>query len=395
MKAFKFRIYPTDEQKVMLAKHFGHCRWVYNHLLTMKKETWEKDKKSLSLTVIQHEIMKLKKQEETKWLKEVNSQSLQASAANLDIAYRRFFKKLGGYPQYKKKDNRQSFSVPQRFNILETEGFIKIPDFDKPIKTIFHRKVEGKVKNITISKTPSNKYYVSLCSEFEPKPLKKVKSKIGIDLGLTTFATLSTGEKIEPLKVLSKNLKRMRRLSKRLSKKVKGSKNRYKAKIRIAKLHEKISNTRKDYLHKISSRLIRENQSITLEDLNVAGMVQNRHLSRAIADCSWGEFVRQLKYKGVWYGRNVQQIKRFETSSKLCSSCGHKVKEMSLSVRSWTCPNCGIIHDRDINAAVNIKVIGMDNAKLKPVETVISVFSFRKKQVTSMKQEPLASQDAR
>lgn len=403
-KAYKFRIYPTKKQEVFFAKHFGCTRFIYNHLLAERSRSWKEDKKSISGFESKKMISPLKKTEEYSWLKEVNSQSLQEAALDLEKSFKRFFKKIGGagYPRFKKKGIRESFCVPQHFSVDTVNNFILIPKCKEPIKTKFHRSLKNvtKLNSLTISLSPSGKYYVSINVYEEIEPKRKLVKKVtkrtkatGIDLGIKDFLVESNGKKVENPKYLQISERKLKRAQRKLSKKVKGSKNRNKARLKVARLHEKIKNQRSDFLHKETARLVHENQVIYLEDLNVKGMMKNRRLSKAISDVSWGEFARQLKYKAQWNGSVIVQIGRFEPSSKLCSTdgCDFKNQNLKLSDREWTCPKCGITHDRDINAAKNIKKIGRDTAKLKPVEKSANVFSIKKIQADSKKQESLAS----
>jgi putative transposase len=405
VKAYKFRILPTKEQEVFFAKHFGCSRFIYNYLLDIRSKAWKEEKRNISGFESKKMISVLKKTDEFTWLKEVNAQSLQDTAINLERGFQRFFKKVNGagYPTFKKKGRSDSFSVPQHFTVDPSSNSLLIPKCKTPIKVKFHRSLKSvtKFNSLTISKSPSGKYYVSINVYEEikhKKPVQKVTNKtktIGLDLGLTDFLVDSHGNKIKNPKYLRKAEKKLKSAQRHLSKKVKGSKNRNKQRIKVARLHEKIKNQRSDFLHKVSSKLVHENQVIYIEDLNVKGMMKNRHLSKSIADVSWGEFARQLKYKAKWNGSIVVQIGRFEPSSKLCSTVGcnfkHTKESLPLSVREWTCPCCGVTHDRDVNAAKNVEQIGRDTTELKPVEKLTSVFSIKKIQVNSMKQESLAS----
>lgn len=387
-KAYKYRLYPTKKQEEFLDRHFGCCRFVYNHFLALRKDAWQKDKQSISGFECKRQLKGLKT--EFPWLKEVNSQSLQDAVLNLEKAYRRFFKKQSGYPKFKKKRNRQCFTVPQHFKI--ENSYLYIPKLGNGFKIKLHRPMTGIPKSLAISKTPTGKYFVSITCDTVIEKLSLVAQETGIDLGLTHFATLSTGEKIEHPKILRQSEKQLKRLQKELSRKQKGSKNRDKAKLRVAIKHEKIANQRNDFLHKLSFRMINENQVTYLEDLNVKGMVKNRHLSKAISDSGWGEFIRQAQYKADWYGRTVKQIPRFYPSSKECNVCHFVIPELKLSQRSWTCPNCGTVHNRDDNASNVILNVGQDMPELTPVERMTSVTSILSmKQVNSKKQETLAS----
>jgi putative transposase len=328
----------------------------------------------LSRFDIQADLPGLKKAEDTKWLKEVNSQSLQASLENLDRAYKAFFKQHKGFPKFKNKHkSKQSYSIPQHSDVDFEKCLLIVPKM-KPISIRFHRDFEGKIKTITIKKTTTNKYFASILVETKdvvkkPKAIKE-STTIGLDLGIKDFAVLSTGEKIANPKTLKQYEHKLKKAQQQVSRKTKGGKNREKAKLKIAKVHEKIANVRKDFLHKLSYRLTHESQvnSIVIEDLNVLGMVKNHKLAKSISDCSWSEFVRQLEYKSEWYGKNLITIGRFEPSSKLCSNCGTINQDLTLKDREWTCKSCGSIHDRDINASINIKNIGLDNRNKIPTE---------------------------
>jgi putative transposase len=334
----------------MIVNHFGCVRYVYNYGLGRKIEEYEKTGKSPSCFDLMKEVTKLKK--DLPWLSKVNSQSLQVSLRNLDNAYTKFFKEHKGFPKFKNKNSQQSFSCPQLVKL--NEKYLSIPKI-KDIKCIVSRKFEGKIKTTTIKKTNTGKYFVSILVDNGKKLPKKIKIKkaIGIDLGIKSFATISTGEKIDNPRHLNKSLGRLKVLQRRLSKKQKGSKNRDKAKYKVALIHEKITNQRKDFLNKLSTRLVSENQAICLEDLNVAGMIRNHCLARHIQDCGWGEFVRQLEYKSEWSGKHIFKIGRFQPSSKICS-CGAINHDLKLSDRVWTCKVCGLTHDRDILASQNI-----------------------------------------
>ena len=394
-KAYKFRMYPNKEQKTSLEKHFGCVRFIYNYGLNYSNEQYKLNKKSFSWLEIANNIPKLKSNEKTKWLKEVNSQSLQSSLRNLDSAYTRFFKRQGKFPQFKKKRNQQSFQVPQNFKINKHNSTLSIPKTKGEIKVVFHREIIGKINFCTISRNSANQYFVSFTVEIDKKIVKKEIKKetaIGIDLGIKDFAVLSNKTKI-PNPNISKNKEiRLGVLQSRVSRKVKGSKNRIKAILKLNKLHQKIKNKKNDFLHKLSSKIISENQTICLEDLNVSGMMKNRKLSKAIHYCSWNEFIRQLEYKGEWNGNNILKINRFSPSSKMCCNCGCINEELKLSDRTWKCKKCGIIHDRDFNASINIVdfafhpkafLLGAERSE-EPTEKLASVNSFRKKRVSKL-----------
>lgn len=363
-KAFKYRIYPTKEQEVLLAKSFGCARFVYNRGLAIKMSLYQDEKRGISVFNLMKKIAKLKDCEETKWLREVNSQALQASSVNLDKAYTNFFKKRSAFPKFKSKfDSHQSFCNPQFTRVDFRNNNIYIPKFKGGIKAVLHREFEGKIKSSTVLKTPSGKYFISILVEtdFEnPKCKKACEDKtLGIDLGIKNFATLSDGKVINNPRHLSKKLKSLKRAQRKLSRKKKGSRNRDKQRKKVAILHEKVANSRKDFLHKVTHQLV-ENQdytSLAIEDLDVAGMLKKgkkNKLSRHIADAGWGMFRQFLTYKCEERGKNLLVIGRFEPSSKLCP-CGYLNNKLSLKDREWDCPSCNAHHNRDELAAKNIK----------------------------------------
>jgi len=385
LKAFKYRIYPTEEQSVFLEKHFGACRFVYNYFLDLRSKEYKENRRSVSGLECKRMLVPLKKTNE--WLKEINSQSLQEAVLNLEKAYQRFFKGLGKYPVFKKKRNHQSFTVPQHFSI--DGNLFYIAKLKTGIQIKLHRPIDGIPSSLTISRTPSGKYYVSFsCETLMPEVKNKPAATMGIDLGLTSFIATSNKEKVDHPACLRKSEKKLARLQRSLSKKKNGSNNKNKQRLKVAVLHEKVSNQRHDFLHKLSRKIVDENQAVYLESLNVKGMMKNRHLSKSIADSGWSEFARQLKYKGEWYGTRVVQIGRFVPSTKTCCICNAVNHDLSLKDRVWTCPSCKTIHDRDINAAIVIKKVGQDMPDIKPVEKRASVLSFKRKgKPASVKQE--------
>jgi putative transposase len=308
-------------------------------------------------------IPELKKEKE--WLKEVNSQSLQAVLNNQETAYINFFKKQSDFPKFKKKNSKQSFSCTQSTEVDFENGLVFIPKFKKGIKTKFHRTFEGSIRSSTVKMTPSGQYFISILvedgKELPSKPEIKSETTIGLDLGIIDFAVLSDGTKFKNPKNLKKSQQKIKKLQRRLSRCKKGSKRREKAKIRLVKAHQKVANQRKDFHHKLSYRLTHDNQvdTIVMETLSTQNMMKNHKLAGAIGDCGWFQFLTMLRYKCDWYGKNLVQIGRFEPSSKRCS-CGHIHKSLTLRDRIWTCPNCGSKHDRDINAAKNIKFLGLE-----------------------------------
>lgn len=364
-RAYKYRLYPNEEQKVLIAKHLGSCRFIYNYALDKKVRAYQTDKTNLSRFDIQADLPNMKKSEEYCWLKEVNSLSLQASLANLDSAYTKFFREHKGFPRFKsKKDSKQSFSIPQNTRVDFENGRIFIPKFKGGIKTKFHRTFEGIVKSSTISRTATGKYFVSILVEVnEPDvPMKPIceNKAVGIDLGIKTFAVLSDGTEIPNPKHLKQSLDKVKELQRSLSHKNKGSKNRDKARRKLALAHEQVTNRRNDFLHKVTSYLVNNYDTICLEDLNVKGMVKNHHLAQALEDIAIGTFNTLLEYKAKERGVNILRIGRFEPSSKMCT-CGYINHNLTLAMREWICPKCSSIHDRDLLAANNIKRFAFRN----------------------------------
>ncbi|OMH40222.1 RNA-guided endonuclease TnpB family protein [Desulfurobacterium indicum] len=356
---YRFRLYPKKGQVEFLNRQIGHCRFVYNKLLEIAKESYEKEGKKWNYYEYKRLLPKLK--EEFPFLKEANSQSLQEAVKWLDRAFKNFFKGLAKFPRFKRKKRVNSVSIPQHFRIEGDK--IKIPKLKTPIKLKKHREIEGKIKSISITKLPSGKFYLNVLVDREIEPLPETDKVVAIDVGLKSFCTLSTGEKIENPRHLLKTEKRLKKLQRKLSRKIKGSNKYLKLQKNIAKLHEKITNQRNDFLHKLSKRIVGDNQVVIVEDLNVKGLLQNGNLSKHIADASWRKFITYLECKTKLYGRKLIKVNPFYPSSKLCWVCGYKNENLKLSDRRWVCPNCGTEHDRDYNATLNLLKEGLRTLK--------------------------------
>lgn len=356
-KSYKFKITPDNEQIELLAKHFGACRFVFNHYLNSRKETYLEENKSLNYYDNANDLTVLKKEEDFVWLKEINSQSLQSSLRNLDTAYNKFFRKQTKFPRFKSKYDKQSFTIPQ--NVLIEDNKLVIPKFKEGIKINIHREIEGKLLFATISKSATSKYYVSITCEVQYTHFEKTNSKVGIDTGIKDLAILSDGKVYENIKTLKTNLKKLKYEQRQLSKKVKGSNSRLKQKSKLATIHEKVTNIRKDYLHKVSTEIIKNHDVICIEDLAVKNMMKNHKLAQAFSDVSLGTFYTMLEYKANWNDKVIVKIDRFFPSSKTCSNCNHINQELTLKDREWTCKSCNTVHDRDFNASLNIKNQGL------------------------------------
>lgn len=360
--SYKFRLYPNKEQETLIQRTFGCCRFVFNHYLANRKEGYEKTGETLNYYACANDLAVLKQQEETSWLKEVDATALQSSLRDLDTAYQNFFRRVKqgknpGFPHFKSKHNhRQSYkSKCVETNIKVLENAVQLPKLGK-VKCRISKQVQGRILSATVSQNPSGKYFVALCcTDVDIPPFVPTKQAVGIDVGIKTFAVSSDGAEFANPKYLRKSEKQLARLQRSLSRKTKGSHNREKARVKVARLHEHIANQRKDMLHKLSTELMKNYDVIFLEDLAPSNMMKNHHLAKSIADASWSEFRRQLHYKADWYGKRIVETDRFYPSSQTCSVCGEKWDgTKDLKVRKWECPHCGTALNRDTNAAINI-----------------------------------------
>jgi len=359
-RAYKYRCYPTDAQAAVLARTFGCARFVYNWGLRQRTDAYYDRHERMGYHETSAALTTLKQQPDTAWLNEVSSVPTQQALRHLDRAFRNFFEGRGKYPTYHKKRGRQAAEyTTSAFKWTAETRTLTLAKMDGPLNICWSRAFTGAPTTVTLTRDTAGRYFVSFLVEEEIGMLPVLTTAVGVDVGLKDLAVLSTGEKIANPKHLAKSHTRLKRAQQSLCRKVKGSKNREKARRKVARIHAQIADQRNDGLHKLTTRLIRENQTICVESLAVKNLVRNHSLARAISDAGWGEFVRQLVYKAEWYGRTLVKIDRWYPSSKRCCACGHVLNSLSLDVREWTCPECGVCHDRDVNAAKNICAVGL------------------------------------
>lgn len=359
-RAYKYRFYPTAEQVKNLAQTFGCVRFIYNWALNKRKRAYFDQGIKLKTKDLSAALTDLKKAEGTTWLSEVSAVPLQQALRHLDDAYKRFFKKQTNYPTFKKKHHAQSATYTDNAFTLK-DGAFTLAKQAEPLAIVWSRPLpkDAKPSSVTVSKDKAGRYFVSILVEEDIQPLKPVEQHIGVDVGLKSFVVLSNGESIAHPKYYAREEKKLARAQRELARKRKGSKNRDKTCKKVARLHARIADKRRDSQHKLSTRLIRENQTVCVESLAVKNMLKNHKLAKAISDVGWSEFLRQLEYKAAWYGRTFVKIDRWYPSSKTCSACGYLLETLTLEVREWICEACGVCHDRDVNAAANILAAGL------------------------------------
>jgi len=358
-RTYKFRMYPNAEQRQVLARYFGSVRFIYNHYLAQRKEQYEKSGRSDNYSRQAKDLVALKRTEGYEWLKEINSQTLQQALMHLDTAYGNFFRKQTQFPKFKSRKRGGSFSVPQ-FCTLQ-DGYVHIPKFREGLKVKEHRKVKGIVKSMTISQTPTGKYYVSILTEEQYEPMPRTNASVGLDMGLKSLVITSEGETYDNNRYTKKYEQKLAAAQKYLSRKQKESNSWERQRMKVAAIHEHLANSRKDWQHKVSADIVSRYETICLEDLSVKQMESKKakggkknRLSKSISDAGWSSLVAMIVYKAEMNDRRIVKVDRYYPSSKTCSSCGHVYENLTLAERSWTCPECGTKHDRDINAAVNI-----------------------------------------
>ena len=359
-RAFKYRFYPTPEQETLLIRTMGCTRLVYNRALAVRTQAWYDEKKRVGYSDTSALLTEWKKQDDLQFLSEVSCVPLQQGLRHLQKAFSNFFEGRAKYPTFKKKRNGGSAEFTKSaFKFRNGQVFLAKSSLPLPIRWSRELPKGATPTTITVKLSPAGRWTVSLLVDVEIEPLPPCSNEIGVDLGVTSLVALSDGEKIANPKGFNAKRRKLKKAQKALSRKQKGSNNRHKARLKVAKVHQEIADARKDFIHKLTIRLVRENQTIAVEDLAAKNMVKNRKLALSISDASWGELVRQLEYKCDWYGRTLVKIDRWFPSSKRCGKCGHIVEKLPLNIREWGCPNCGAHHDRDINAAQNILAAGL------------------------------------
>ena len=359
-RAYKYRWYPTDEQKRILARTFGCARFVYNWALRLRTDAYYQEQKRVSYDETSALLTALKKQPEYSWLNEVSCVPTQQALRHLDRAFRNFFEGRAEYPKFHSRHGEQAAEYTT--SAFKWDGTaLTLAKMEEPLSIVWSRPLPKGCKptTVTVTKDTAGRYFVSILVEEEIKPLPVVNKQVGLDLGLKSMVVLSTGEQVGNPQFFRKDEKKLAKAQRRLAKKKKGSKNRAKARLKVARLHARIGDRRRDYQHKLSTRIVHENQVICIESLSVKNMLGNHHLAKSISDVGWGEFVRQLEYKAQWYGRTLIKIDKWYPSSKRCSHCGHVLDSLSLDVRFWMCPECHTFHDRDLNAAKNVLAAGL------------------------------------
>ena len=359
-RAYRYRFYPTDEQQLLLARTFGCVRFVYTYFLRLRSDAYHQEQRYVSYRQTSSLLTALKQQEEHHWLQEVSCVPLQQALRHLSCAFRNFFEGRADYPAVKKKHREQSAEYTA--SAFTWDGTrLTLAKMEEPLAIRWSRPLpEGcKPTTVTVTRDRANRYFVSILVEQDIKPLPHVDKMVGLDLGLTSMVVLSTGESVGNPKFFDRDEQKLAKAQRRLAKKQKGGKNMGKARLKVARIHARIADRRRDYQHKLSSRIVRENQVVCVESLAVKNLVKNHALAKSISDVGWGEFVRQLEYKASWYGRTLVKIDRWYPSTKRCSHCGHVLDSLSLDERFWTCPACSTFHDRDRNAAQNVLAEGL------------------------------------
>ena len=360
-RAYRYRFYPTPEQAALLNRTFGSVRYVYNRALAERSRAWTLEQRRVTFADTCRMLTEWKSDPETAWLYEVSNVALQQGLQHLQHAYVRFWGKRAKYPRFKSKHKSRASATFTISGFRYRDGLVTLAKMSAPLDIRWSRPLpeSAEPSAVTVSRDAAGRWHISILAECPMGPLPPLETATGIDAGITSLITLSTGEKIVNPRHERRDRERLAKAQRNLSRKAKGSANRQKARARVARVHARIADRRRDHLHKLSTRIIRESQTVIIEDLSVRNMVRNHSLARAISDASWSEFRSMLEYKADWYGRTVVAIDRFYPSSKTCSACGHSAARMPLNVREWTCAACGAVHDRDVNAAVNIRAVGL------------------------------------